>query len=183
MALNPAALLAISQLVLGMGGTALKIKGAQMDAKTAEFEAQYAQRASEFNAQVALQNAKLIQESALLERARAGKVKESFLGSQRAAYAKAGVRQEGTPFQVLVETASELELDIQIDYFNAQMAAHAQRTQSSLDTAQASVARFNQIMAQQQRRLAPLTIGLQGAGQTALNVASIYNINQPKVKP
>lgn len=186
MAVDPATALALTQLVFGVAGTASKIAGARLSADTARFEAQYAQRVSEFNAQVSLNNAKLIEQSALLERVRAGKIKERFLGEQRAAYAKAGVRQEGTPFEVLVETASELELDIQIDYFNAQVAAHAQRTQADLDRAQGSVARFNEIMAKQQKRLAPLTVALGEAPRLVLAGATAYNafkINQPKATP
>ena len=186
MAVNPALIIAGVQAILGIAGTAAKISGARRDAQTAAFEAQYAQRVSEFNAQVSLQNAKLIQQSALLERSRAGKVKEYFLAGQRAAYAKAGVRQEGTPFQVLVETAAELELDLQIDYFNAQVSAHAQTTQAALDRAQGSVYRYNEVMAQQKRRLAPLTVGLGElprliqSGATAYNA---YKINQLVKKP
>ena len=175
MAVDPATAIALTQLVLGVAGTATKIAGARMAADTARFEAQYAQRVSEFNAQVSLNNAKLINESALLERARAGKVKERFLGEQRAAYAKAGVRQEGTPFQVLVETAAELELDLQIDYFNAQVAAHAQTTQAALDRAQGGVYRYNEIMAKQQKRLAPLVIGLGEAPRLIQAGATAYS--------
>ena len=178
--------IAIAQALFGIAGTVSKIQGARLAADTARFEAQYAQRVSEFNAQNSLNNAKLINESALLERVRAGKVKERFLGEQRAAYAKAGVRMEGTPFQVLVETASELELDLQIDYFNAQVAAHAQTTQAALDRAQGGVYRYNEIMAKQQKRLAPLVVALEGAPRIINAGATAYNatkINQPARKP
>jgi deoxyhypusine synthase len=171
------------QLITGISGTALKIQGARMDAKVAELEANYAANANEFNATVALQSAQLTEESALLERYRAEKNASMFLGMQRAAFAKAGVRQEGTPFMVLVDTATELETDIQIDFFNLQVIAHQQRTQAGIERSNAEINRFNSVMAQQRRRLAPIAIGLQAAPQLIQSGASLSNslraVNQP----
>lgn len=101
-------------------------------------ESQDAQRISEYNARVALRNAKLIRQGAALELTRGKKQKATTLAKQRVMFAKAGVRFEGTPFDVLVESASNLELDLQIDYFNSQVAADREIMQSQVDTAQAS---------------------------------------------
>jgi len=97
-----------------------------------------AQKIAEFNSMVALQDAKLRKQAAQLELTLGKKQKNTYLAKQRSQFAKAGVTSAGTPFDAIVESAANIELGLQIDYFNAQIGVNRAKVQSELDTAQAS---------------------------------------------
>ncbi len=118
--------------LLGMQllGTFLQTRGQREELENAELIARY-------NSAVSMQNAQLIMAGARLQRRRGEKAKSAFLSRQRVAFLKSGVRSTGTPFDVAVETASEIDLDLQIDFFNAQVAANREVQRGRLDIRQA----------------------------------------------
>lgn len=120
------AIATVAGIAIQLIGSGLSAYGKYKQSKTAEGNAQY-------NAAIALQNAKLIQQSAKLELARGRKDKLKFLDLQRVKFLKSGVRSEGTPFDLMAETASEIELDLQVDYFNSQVAAQRELLQAGID--------------------------------------------------
>ena len=77
-----------------------------------------AQKASLFNIGLAEQQLGMIESAKQLDKYRYGKAKEKLLGSQRAGYAKAGVTSEGTPLEVMAESAFNLELDRMVNAYN-----------------------------------------------------------------
>ena len=80
-----------------------------------------ANRAQQFNAAVSRANAQAIRQSAELDIYRQKKAARKFKGAQIAGYAKAGVRLEGSPLEVLLDSASEAELDMMITDYNARV--------------------------------------------------------------
>src|SRR3990167_970929 len=88
---------------------ALSLVGAGYSAysqyKQAGAEQDAAEDAADFNARV-------LAEQAAIEEDRKRRIAKRELASQRTAYAKAGVRLEGSPLEVLVANAAELEREI-----------------------------------------------------------------------
>jgi len=115
---------------LQIAGTGLKMFGQHQEASKAQDLANY-------NAAIALDDARLIEASARLEIGRGREQGQRFIGSQRARYAKSGVTSDGSPFEVLAQTATDIEMDLQMDYYNSQVAARRSRIQASFDQAQA----------------------------------------------
>lgn len=159
MAIGAAAALIGLQLL----GTGLKAFGQFKQAQSAE-------EVARFNAASAMRNAKLIRQAAALEAARARKDKGKFLDLQRVSFLKSGVRSEGTPFDLMVETSSDIELDIQVDFFNAQVAANRELSQAGLDIKQAGQFRIQKI-------IAPLTTVVGGAFRAGLSTKR--DVNKP----
>lgn len=76
--------------------------------------------AEEYNARVAESQIKAVQTASASEQAKLNRQKSQMLSSQRAAYAKAGVRlDEGSPLEVMADTATEYELDLATSRYNA----------------------------------------------------------------
>ena len=150
---------------------ALQFLGTGLKAFEQFREAQSAEAIANYNAAVAMQNAKLILQSARMELARGRKDKQKFIDLQRVSFLKAGVRSEGTPFDLMVETASEIEMDLQVDFFNAQVAANREVSQAGVDRARAKIFR-------QQKIIAPLTTIASGAFRAGLGATR--NVNQPQ---
>jgi len=74
-------------------------------------QGQSASSAEQFNASVSRANARAVRISADLDIQRQRRQAESFKSSQRAGYAKAGVKFEGSPMDVMIDTAAQLEMD------------------------------------------------------------------------
>jgi hypothetical protein len=100
---------------LALGSFGLGIYGSLQQKTEAKLQAQ----AGEYNAAVALEERKISIVSRNLERTKERKRAATFLSSQQAAYAKAGVTLSGSPLDVYRETATNLELDILIGDINA----------------------------------------------------------------
>ena len=89
-----------------------------------------ANRAQQFNAAVSRANAQAVRQSADLDIQRQRKAARRLKGAQIAGYAKAGVRLEGSPLEVLLDSASEAELDIMITDYNARVGIAQAETQT-----------------------------------------------------
>ena len=91
----------------------LTIAGTAISALGTIQQAQSQAAASRFNQQVAQRNQLLAQQRAEEQADRGRREARRFLGAQRAAVGASGLALEGSPMDVLADTASELELDIQ----------------------------------------------------------------------
>ena len=115
-----------SSNVLGLIGTGLQVFGQLR-------QGQQQSQAYNFNAQVAQQRAQLAKESGRLQIERQRRDASKFSATQRAKYAKAGVRLAGSPMEVLVADAAELEHDAMILDFNTRIAMLNAESDSSLN--------------------------------------------------
>jgi hypothetical protein len=104
--------------VIGIIGTAVSVVSslfqgqAQSQAAKAQAAGYRAQsQASEYNAQVARQNAQQIIEAGAVEEQKQRDKAKRLLGTQQALYGKSGVTNEGTPLEVMADTAAQQELD------------------------------------------------------------------------
>lgn len=78
-------------------------------------QAKYNARVSEMNAEAARRNAEL-------EKYKTERRKKQMLSHQKALYAKAGVKFEGSPLEVLADTAAQYDLDKSIINYNSNVA-------------------------------------------------------------
>ncbi len=87
--------------------------GTQAEAARAQGEAYRSQgEASRYNAAVARQQGVAIQQAAAFEEDKQRKKGLQLLGTQQALYGKAGVTMEGTPLEVMSQTAADIEKEI-----------------------------------------------------------------------
>lgn len=98
------AFLAVALPYIAAAGTAIAAVGAVA-------QGQAAGAAADYNAQLVEQNAILARKKSAEEERRFRIQTARQLGSMRAAYARAGVTMEGTPMDVLAESAYTAELD------------------------------------------------------------------------
>jgi hypothetical protein len=89
---------------LGAAGGVVQAVGAIREGNAANAAAQY-------NANVAQQNAQQVRAQAEEEARRNKAIAKKQIGSMRAGYAASGVTLEGSPLDVLAESASNAELD------------------------------------------------------------------------
>lgn len=95
----------------GATGLGLQMKGQYEAGKAAESQAESEAAWNEYNAQLAEREAREAQEVAAYEEKKLRKGGERLKARQRVLYAKAGVTPEGSPLEVMEQTASELEMD------------------------------------------------------------------------
>ena len=86
----------------------------------------------QFNAQVAQQRAVLVRERGKIDIERQRRRARAFSASQRAAFAAAGVRLTGSPLEVLLADAAELEFDALITKFNTENDVLAEMTNADI---------------------------------------------------
>lgn len=101
-----AAFIATSATALGM-----QLAGQYQAGRATEAEAESQAAWNEYNARLAEREAAEAQEAAAYEEKKFRKGGERLKARQRALYAKAGVTPEGTPEELAVFTARELEMD------------------------------------------------------------------------
>lgn len=119
--------------------------------------------AARFNAQVSEQNAQIVRQQAAEEESRARREGRRLLGRQRAAIGASGIQVEGSPLDVLADTAAELELDALTVRHRGLLEALGLTQQASLDRARARSAR---------------TAGFIGAGASLLSGAAEFGKNK-----
>jgi len=129
--------------------TAVKAYGQYKSAKDQEAAARY-------NKMVSEQMAEMIDQSSALTEYQGRRQKDKFLGSQRALYARSGVSSEGSPLEVMADSAGQLELDIAVRKYNSQI-----QKMQALSEAN-NYARLQKTM-KRQAILSPLTTILQSA--------------------
>ncbi len=145
--------IAIAGSVIGAVGTIISAVGqsqaADYNAKVARQNATYAEQSAQQQRQIAAENERR-------QRLRTTKL----LGAQKAGYAKAGVTMEGSPLEVMAETASQGELDALNIRYGGEVGAYNARVQGSRYRSQAGFYDFESSRS--------LWTGIMGAGTTLL---------------
>lgn len=98
-------------IALGATGLGLQLAGQYKAGQAAEAQAESEAAMREYNAQLAEREAAEAQEAAAYEERKFRKGGVRLKARQRALYAKAGVTPEGSPLEVMEQTAVELEMD------------------------------------------------------------------------
>jgi len=94
-----------------------------------------------YNAEVMKQQARQEEEAAKVEAIRMQHEKDRFLATQRAAYSASGFTLEGSPMEVMANTAGQFEYDIALNTYSRQLRAWQSRSQAGLYKYQASAAK------------------------------------------
>lgn len=124
--------------------------------------------AAQFNAAVLRANEQALTTSSEFDEARMRKAKKRFRSAQQAGYAKAGVKLEGSPIEVLIDSAAEAEIDILINRYNVNM----KKIQSGAEA-----------QMQELSGKAAIRQGWLGATSTLLSTAgSLYTLNSLTTK-
>jgi uncharacterized protein involved in type VI secretion and phage assembly len=92
---------------------------------------QQAQAAS-YNAAVARQKAQAARQAGELEAEKIRKQKERLTGRQKALYAKAGVTFSGSPMEVMIDSATDAEMDALITEYNYSVEASQAESQAQI---------------------------------------------------
>ena len=100
-------------------------------------------QAYQYNAAIQRQREELAKKKGELELERQRKRARSFRKSQEAAYLAAGVKLTGSPLEVILDSATELELDAQIGQFNAKLEALGYATEADLSLYRAQQAKYS----------------------------------------
>lgn len=103
--------LAIAAIAIGGAGLGLQMKGQYEAGKAAEAKAKSEGAWREYNAQIAERESRETQVAAAYEESKLRKGGERLKARQKVLYAKAGVTPEGSPLDVMEQTAAELEKD------------------------------------------------------------------------
>lgn len=98
-------------IALGATGLGMQLAGQYRAGQAAEAQAESEAAMREYNARLAEREAAEAQEAAAFEERKLRKGGERLKATQRARIAKAGVTFEGSPLDVMAETARELEMD------------------------------------------------------------------------
>jgi len=148
--------------------TAVSIIGTAVGAVGSIAQGQQQQEWANYNAAIAQQQAQTAKATAEWEATQKRKETERLLGKQRALYGVAGVTYEGSPLELMAETAAEGELD----------ALMLERTGKIREQKYMSEAELTKMKGQQ-----AATAGYFGAGTTLLTGASkLYKATGTKVK-
>lgn len=132
-------------------GTGLKAYGQYKSSHDQELAARY-------NKMVAEQMANMIDQSSNLTEYQGRKQKDRFLGTQRALYARSGVTSQGSPLEVMADSAGQLELDIAVRKYNSQIQKYQALSEAD------NYSRLQKSF-KQQKVLSPLTTIISSAGQ------------------
>lgn len=109
---------------MGWAGVALQAVGGIMGAAGQAQAGRDARKAEEYNAGVLRANAQAVKTSSEFDLMQQKKVAKRFVSAQQAGYAKAGVRtSQGSPLEVMIDSAAQFELDKMLAKFNAQTQA------------------------------------------------------------
>jgi len=100
-------------LVTGGMSLAAGIMGRRSAKKEARRKARALRAMAQYNAKVKEMEARSVRETMGAETTRAYKSKRRQMATQRAAFSKTGAVSSGTPMAVMLEQATEMEMDIQ----------------------------------------------------------------------
>ncbi len=98
-------------------------------------QGQQAKSAAEYNASVARQNATITQQQAAANAAAQQRKARMQLGTMRAGYGAAGIGLEGSPMDILEQSASMAELDRQNILYGGQLRAQGYSNTATLEDA------------------------------------------------
>jgi hypothetical protein len=140
-----------------------------MQAAGAQQQAKSQAKAAEYNASVARQEAQAIRTQADYSIYQQRKKKLALTATQTALYSKAGVLLEGSPLDVINDSAANAEMDIMITDYNAKVGMAQQESQARLSEYQAT-----------QYKQAGKASAMQTLLTTGVGMASTYGMLQSK---
>ena len=166
---------AATTAILALGGTGLglQMKGQHEAGKAAAAQAKSQAALDEYNAQLAEREAVEARDVAAFEERRFRKGGERLKARQRAAFAKAGVTFEGSPLEVMEQTAIELETDALMIRRSGQLGAGRLTAEAGL---QRFAGRSALLRGKAKRRagtISALATGLGGAAQLGFQSAKL----------
>lgn len=134
-------------------GDVMMVAGTAMSALGAMSSAQAQSNAAKYNAQLAERNAQISRQQAAAQEERQRRQAYLQRGAARAAYGAAGVDLEGSPLDILEQSALQAELDAQTIRWKGEVGAGGYEGEAGLNRARASSA---------------MTSGYMGAGSAIL---------------
>ncbi len=161
----------IAAVVLGGTGLGLQVKAQHEAGKAAERQAESEAAWSEYNAKVQERAATEEQTAAAFEERKQRKAGERLKARQRAVLGKAGVLPEGSPLDVLEETATELEIDALLIRRGGQVGAQQLRSGAQLSRMTGRSAIMRGRAAKRAGRLGAFATGVSGGSQLAFRAA------------
>jgi hypothetical protein len=170
---------AVGQIQQGYAANA----AAKANANLAEMQGRESNIAAQYNAAVSRANAEAIRASSEVDIQKQIKAKGQLKGSQVAGYGASGVKLEGSPMDVLIDSAAQAELDIAITKYNAKTSATQAEYQAQEFERQGSAAvSLANTQAAQERRMGKYYINqgwMSGTGTLLSTAADFY---KPKGK-
>lgn len=154
---------------LAIVGTGIQAAGMAAQGRTQAAWAEFSAAQAKADAQRLEQAATLEEKHAALEAGRERKEAGRFKGRQRALYAKSGVTMTETTFDVLAETADELEFEAQMTEYGGALRAGRFRQEAGLSTQQARVQRLHAKSLKRAGRWGMATTILTGGSQALAN--------------
>lgn len=124
-------------------GGFLSNKVSKANANLAQAQGNYDSSVQEFNAAVSRANAEAIRTSADIDIERQKKFAKRFKSGQVAGYAKAGVKLEGSPLNVMIDSAMEANLDMAITDYNANIGVMQAQSQAKGYDKSSQIAKSN----------------------------------------
>jgi parvulin-like peptidyl-prolyl isomerase len=144
-------------------GIVLGVAGLAMNAVGAISQGMAASKAADYNAAINARNAQIAQQQAQADAEAQQRQAYQRMGAIRAAYGASGVTPEGSPLDILANSASQAELDRQNILYKGKLRAIGYTDQSNLDAMQSDAA---------------MTSGYIGAGSSLLtggaNIIRMY---------
>lgn len=156
-------------------GTMLTIGGGLMTAVNAISQGNAAAASANYNARVAENNAIAVRQQAAADEARQRRLAAKRSGSLVAGYGATGVTVEGSPLDIMEESAMQEELDALTIRYNGELAASNFMATAGMERARASNARTSGYMG---AGTALLMTGAKVAGtgpSAGLNSPGMYN--------
>jgi len=145
---------AISQIRQGQSRAAAE----EYNAKVAEAEGRATQTRGAFQT-------KTLQQQSDLEESKIAREKGKTLSTQRVKFLKSGVRLEGSPLEVMADTAAQFELDLSTQRYNTQIGLEEIRYETDLGVSRSqSEATFRRLSAKRKEKT-----GYYKAGSTILS--------------
>jgi len=117
---------------MGWAGVALSAVGGIMGAMGQAQAGKDAQKAEEYNAGVLRANAQAVQLANKYEIAQIDAYKKRFLSQQQAGYGASGVKSsQGSPLDVMIDSAANFEMEKMLSKYNAQTQAAQQQNEAN----------------------------------------------------
>ena len=143
-------------LVLSVIGTGMTLIGQAQQMQAQVDTANYNASVARENQAQTLETAKSIERAGKIEEDRLRRRKALTTGSQKAAYAAAGLELEGSPLEVMADTATEYEKDIAINKYNT---ATKKRQYLNSASRYGSKAAYREYEASQAKKLGYMSMG------------------------
>lgn len=160
-------------LIMGGTGLGLQMKGQYEAGKAADAQAKSQAAWNDYNAQIAEREAGETQAAAAYEESKLRKGGERLKARQKVLYAKAGVTPEGSPLDVMEQTAAELEMDALMIRRGGQLGYQRYTAEAGLERMVGRSALLRGRAARRAGRWGAAATGLSGAAQLGYQYGSM----------